>query len=143
MHPSPTERVAANVRAAAARKRASQAEIGAVIGISQAAVSQRLLGRVDFKSLELVKLADYFGTTPAALIDVAGRFTQVSGRPQQLSTYGELGHQPGREIVDPLHEASPSVGESGTSTVRERQVDEAQDTTASATGTDARAGGVA
>ncbi|MEV6449609.1 helix-turn-helix transcriptional regulator [Amycolatopsis sp. NPDC051716] len=65
---SPTERVAENVRAAAARRRASQTDLGSVLGISQAAVSQRLCGRVDFKYGELYKLADYLGTTVEQLV---------------------------------------------------------------------------
>lgn len=69
MHHSPTERVAANVRAAAARSRVSQAAIGAVLGISQNAVSQRMLGRVQFKADELHKLAAFLDTPVIDLID--------------------------------------------------------------------------
>ncbi|MBF6368369.1 helix-turn-helix transcriptional regulator [Nocardia puris] len=57
MHDSPTERVAANVRAAAARKRATQTALAASLGISQQALSRRLLGHVEFRIDELHALA--------------------------------------------------------------------------------------
>lgn len=59
MPDSHSQVVAANVRAAAARKRASQSDLGRVLGVSQAAVSRRLLGRMSFRVDELRLLAEY------------------------------------------------------------------------------------
>lgn len=52
------ERVAATARAEVARRRVSQEELADALGISQGAVSRRLLGRVEFSLTELEKTAE-------------------------------------------------------------------------------------
>lgn len=47
-----------SVRAEVARRGLSQSEIAAILGISQAAVSRRLSGKVDFAASQLSTLAE-------------------------------------------------------------------------------------
>lgn len=49
-----------NVKGIAARKDVSQREIADVLKVSRKAVSERMVGYVDFKSLEIKTLAEYF-----------------------------------------------------------------------------------
>lgn len=56
-----TPRVAAEVRAEMGRQRATQREIGLILGISQPQVSKRLLAEHPFNTRELDKLADAWG----------------------------------------------------------------------------------
>ena len=53
--------VAANVRAELGRVNASQSKASGAIGMSQAALSKRLSGRLPFTVDELGYLADYLG----------------------------------------------------------------------------------
>lgn len=62
--------VAAEVRALMARHRRSQAQIAAVLGMTQTAVSRRLHGTPAFTIAELVRLADHFDVPLASLIPV-------------------------------------------------------------------------
>jgi transcriptional regulator with XRE-family HTH domain len=55
------QRVAAEVRAEAGRRRVSQREIAAVLGISQGAVSKKMAGEVRFSVSDLLKLAEVWG----------------------------------------------------------------------------------
>lgn len=50
-----------NVRAEMARRSKSQADIAALLGLSQTAVSRRLKGNVDFSATELETLSREFG----------------------------------------------------------------------------------
>lgn len=49
-----------NVRAEMARRSKSQADIAALLGLSQTAVSRRLKGNVDFSASELERLSREF-----------------------------------------------------------------------------------
>lgn len=60
--------VAANVRAELARKRISQTEVAARLGVSRQNVAQRLSGRVDFRVGELVAIAGLLDIPVAALL---------------------------------------------------------------------------
>lgn len=53
--------VAANVRAELGRVNSSQSKAAAAIGMSQAALSKRLAGRLPFTVDELGDIADYLG----------------------------------------------------------------------------------
>lgn len=68
MLPRPTEQVAANVRAEMARQRITQAQLAAVLGRSQQALSSRLSGRVAFSIDEIATVADRLGIPVSALI---------------------------------------------------------------------------
>lgn len=63
-----SEVVAAEVRALMGRHRVNQEQLSRVLNVSQGQVSARLRGRTAFTLDDLRRLADYFGTTPAALL---------------------------------------------------------------------------
>ena len=52
-----TDRVAANIRAEMARQRLSQSAVAGAVGMSPAAMSQRLTGKTPIDVNELVRLA--------------------------------------------------------------------------------------
>lgn len=58
------EKIAANVRAEIGRADLTQKAVSKIIGLSTAAVSERLKAKVDFKPEELKILADYLGIDP-------------------------------------------------------------------------------
>lgn len=60
--------VPANTRAELARSGKTQEDIAEVLGITRQGVSQRLLGRVEFRVSELQKIADYLGIPVSALL---------------------------------------------------------------------------
>lgn len=60
--------VAANVRAELGRVNCSQSKAAAAIGMSQAALSKRLAGRLPFTVDEVGDLADYLGINVAAFL---------------------------------------------------------------------------
>lgn len=62
------ERVGAAVRAEMTRRKITQAEVSACIGLTQQAVSRRLAGQVPFDVNELAKIADYLGLDIATLV---------------------------------------------------------------------------
>lgn len=64
----PREYVAANVRAEAARRRWSQADLAGRLGVSQETLSRRLTGRVVIDVDELVDMAAALGVSPAELL---------------------------------------------------------------------------
>lgn len=66
-----SERVAATVRAEMARNRVSQTALAETLGLSQAAVSRRLLGAVPFDVDELAQVAELLNVTAASLIGEA------------------------------------------------------------------------
>jgi predicted transcriptional regulator len=73
---SPTELyqgVAAEVRAEMARQRLSQGRIAAQMGVSQAAVSRRIIGEVPFDLQDLSKVADILKVSTVELIERAAR----------------------------------------------------------------------
>jgi transcriptional regulator with XRE-family HTH domain len=57
-----------NVRAAMQRKGLTQARVGAELGLSQDAISRRLLGKAQFKVPELRALAELLGVSVTSLI---------------------------------------------------------------------------
>lgn len=59
------------VRAALARRRLSQSDLGQHLGLSQAAVSRRLLGEVPFDIAELAAVAAFLDVPLDALTGVA------------------------------------------------------------------------
>ena len=54
-----------------ARRKKSQSDIASQLGLSQAAVSRRLSGDVDFTSSQLVLLARYLDVPVASFFDTA------------------------------------------------------------------------
>lgn len=64
----PTQIVGANVRAETARKRVSQRQMGAALGISHASVSARLSGRTPIDINELVTMATLLEVPLATLL---------------------------------------------------------------------------
>ena len=60
-YPTERERVAANVRAEAARRGISQAALAQLLNINQAGISRRMSGKIDFSAPELSAIAAQFG----------------------------------------------------------------------------------
>ena len=60
--------VAANVRAEMARRRKRQEDIAELLSLTRQGVSQRLLGRVDFRIGELQAIADYLSVPISVLL---------------------------------------------------------------------------
>lgn len=71
MKQSHAERVAEEVRAAVARKRTTQGELAAALGLSQAAVSRRLVGLVPFDVSEIYVVAGVLGVPVSSLMPAA------------------------------------------------------------------------
>jgi transcriptional regulator with XRE-family HTH domain len=65
---SPRERVADTVRAELARRRVSQAQLSAALGVSQPAISRRLTGAVPFTVDELHAVAALLGLPAGSLL---------------------------------------------------------------------------
>jgi transcriptional regulator with XRE-family HTH domain len=65
---SPAERVAANVRAELGRHRRTQTALAQHLGLSQTAVSRRLLGQVPFDVNEVHSLAAWLGVPVTVLL---------------------------------------------------------------------------
>jgi transcriptional regulator with XRE-family HTH domain len=65
---SPAEQVASNVRAELGRHRYTQTAVAQHLGLSQTAVSRRLLGQVPFDVNEIHSLATWFGVPVASLL---------------------------------------------------------------------------
>lgn len=65
---TPSEAVAAEIRAELARRRIPQARLAALLGVSQVSVSRRLSGETPFDLNELVKVADFLGIDVADLL---------------------------------------------------------------------------
>jgi transcriptional regulator with XRE-family HTH domain len=55
------QRVAAEVRAEAARRRVTQRDIAAVLGITQASVQKKMTGTFQFTVTDLLKLSQAWG----------------------------------------------------------------------------------
>ncbi len=68
MNKSVDQRVARNVRAELARRGLSQATIANSLGLSQAAVSRRLLGTTSFSIAELERVAEVLPVPIAVLL---------------------------------------------------------------------------
>jgi transcriptional regulator with XRE-family HTH domain len=62
------QRVRGEVNALRGRFNISQAVLGRVIGVTQTQMSQRLRGDLEFKLVEIEKIARFFGTTPGYLL---------------------------------------------------------------------------
>jgi transcriptional regulator with XRE-family HTH domain len=67
----PHSHVPANIRAEAARRGKSQADLAVVLKLSRQGVSQRLLGRVPFRIHELQEIANYLEVPLSRLVDEA------------------------------------------------------------------------
>lgn len=67
MATTPAALIGRNVAAEMRRAGVTQAALGRVLDISQAAVSARLLGKTPFKSTELAVVATHLGVDVAAL----------------------------------------------------------------------------
>lgn len=65
------ERIAATVRAEAARRKITQTAIGAHLGLTQPGISRRMLGRVPFSAAELAAVADLLGLPVSELVGEA------------------------------------------------------------------------
>ena len=61
--------LSANIRAELARRGKSQGDLAQLLGITRQGVSQRLLGRVDWRISELQTIAEMLGTTVGQLVD--------------------------------------------------------------------------
>jgi transcriptional regulator with XRE-family HTH domain len=57
-----------NVRAEIARRKKRQEDIAELLNLPRQAVSQRLLGRVDFRISELQAIADFLGVVISVLL---------------------------------------------------------------------------
>ena len=68
MATSPSADAGANTRAEMARRGISQTQVAERLGISQSAVSSRLLGRTPFDVNELVAVAEFLGVPVSALL---------------------------------------------------------------------------
>ncbi|MGR6523868.1 helix-turn-helix domain-containing protein [Rhodococcus erythropolis] len=68
MKTSPSQLIAQNVRAEAARHRVSQRVLAHKLGMRQQSLSQRLLGRVSFRAEELEVIAQVFDMPVSALM---------------------------------------------------------------------------
>lgn len=68
MKTSPSQLIAQNVRAEAARRRISQRVLAQKMGLRQQSLSQRLLGRVSFRAEELETLARVFDVPVSELM---------------------------------------------------------------------------
>ena len=66
-----TAQVAANIRAELARQRVSQRTLADELGMSPAALSNRLAGATPIDVNELGAIADALGVSASALLDVA------------------------------------------------------------------------
>lgn len=60
--------LAANIRAELARNGKTQTQLADHLGITRQALSQRLLGRIDFRMGEVTATATFLGTTISALV---------------------------------------------------------------------------
>lgn len=60
--------LAANIRAELARIGKTQSDLADHLGITRQALSQRLLGRVDFRMGEVTATASFLNTTISALV---------------------------------------------------------------------------
>ena len=85
-----SEVVAQNLRALMARCGVTQAQLGKVLGVSQAGVSARMRGRTPFDLNELGALAQAFNVPPAALVEVDG--WRGGGLPQLDSNQQPAGY---------------------------------------------------
>ena len=61
MTQSLAQTIATEVRAEMGRQRVSGRQLTKVLGLSQAQMSKRLLGQIEFRPNELQKIADHFG----------------------------------------------------------------------------------
>lgn len=68
MQQTATERVAANLRAEAARQRISQMALAERLGLSQTGVSRRLSGHVPIDVDELAAFAEVLGVSAESLL---------------------------------------------------------------------------
>lgn len=73
-----TDRVAAEVRAELGRQRMSQEALAARIGISQQALSRRLLGQYPFNTSELAKAAEALKVPVGRLLSRATEPAEVA-----------------------------------------------------------------
>lgn len=65
---TPSQRIGGNVRAEMARNRVSQTALGVHLGLTQASVSARLLGRTPFNINELHDIAAFLGVPLSTLL---------------------------------------------------------------------------
>lgn len=63
-----TQRVAANLRAELARRHLTQRDLAKALGVTQQAISQRMLGRIAFDVNQLGAAAEFLGITPEQLL---------------------------------------------------------------------------
>lgn len=77
------EAVAEEVRAAMARKRINQTQLGRILGIGQSAISRRLSGEVPFDVVELHRVADATGMDLGLLLRI-GSFSCLTPVPAAL-----------------------------------------------------------
>lgn len=63
------QRINDNIRAELARKRMTQQQVASVLELSQASVSDRLVGRTAWKVNELTRLAEALDVPVASLLD--------------------------------------------------------------------------
>lgn len=63
----PTE-LGNNIRAEMARKRKTQTQLAAMLGLSQSGVSERLNGRVEFSASQLYRVSEWLDVSVSALL---------------------------------------------------------------------------
>lgn len=113
------EQVIAEIRTHMGRgrngRRVTQTQIGAVLGLSAASVSERFLGRVAFNTDELDKIAEFFGVSMIDLLgptEIEERVTRrlvLAHSPQNLQnlTAQNLKKMRGRRSTDGTRPGSP------------------------------------
>ena len=70
MATTPTAQTGKNVRAEMARAGVTQAALAKALGLSQAAISARLLGKTPFDINELTTIAEHLGVEVSVLLPV-------------------------------------------------------------------------
>lgn len=68
---APRHEVAAEIRGLMAKRRVTQEQLAAHMGVSQAAIARRLSGRVPFDVDDLDSIAKYFGVPVTSLYPAA------------------------------------------------------------------------
>lgn len=69
---TPQEAIAAEVRAALARRKIDQAEVADALGLSRSSVSQRINGHRPFSVAQLITIAGIVGVQPAEFFRTVG-----------------------------------------------------------------------
>lgn len=75
----PAKVIAQNVRAEMARRGRSQAELAAVLRLTQSAISRRLAAKIDFSATELAEVGKWLNLPVASLYDEESALAEGGG----------------------------------------------------------------